>query len=358
MARDLLLVGSVPLETPQEVFETCARGIGDLLPAIPDGEVGERSCWIQVLAYRVFHGHPEIETIRRPPPEHGVEKWKPADRSESWGFRVKPGVERVSFGDPGWRLGYAREAINSYFIFSQLRKNGLIPPDVRFQVCLPLTNSAIDFFFQDAADWPRIKPGFEQAMRAEIDKMIEKIPPDDLAMQWDCCVETMDLEDAFPWTPKEGRFERNVAPIANLAPQIPAAVTLGYHLCYGTLGGWPMVESNDLAQTVKFANEAIARSGRRVDFIHVPILNRTDDRYFGPLRDLKAGNARVYLGIIHNMEDEKAFRARLAMAKKYVPEFGLAAPCGFGRHTPGELPKLLGEHRRAVEILRELTKTF
>jgi len=354
MARDVLLVGSVPLETPQEVFETCGRAIGDLVPCLPDGEVGERSYWIQVLAYRVFHGHPEIETIRRPPPANGVEKWKPADRTESWGFRVKPGVEQVRFGDPGWRLGYAKEAINSYFIFCQLRKDGLIPPDVRFQVCLPLTNSAIDFFFMDPADWPRIKPGFEDAMRAEIAKMIEKIPPADLAIQWDCCVETMDLEDAFPWTPTDNRFERNLAPIANLAPQIPSEVMLGYHLCYGTLGGWPMVESDDLSRTVKFANEAVARSGRRVDFVHIPILNRTDDRYFAPLRELQAGAARIYLGIVHNMEDERAFRARLAVARKYLPDFGLAAPCGFGRHTAAELPALLREHRRALEMLREL----
>jgi hypothetical protein len=27
-------------------------------------------------------------------------------------------VKQVRFGDPGWRLGDARDAINSYFVFS------------------------------------------------------------------------------------------------------------------------------------------------------------------------------------------------------------------------------------------------
>jgi len=28
-----------------------------------------------------------------------------------------------------------------------------------------------------------------------------------------------------------------------LSPHIPAAVTLGYHFCFGTLGGWPRLPS-------------------------------------------------------------------------------------------------------------------
>jgi hypothetical protein len=42
---------------------------------------------------------------------------------------------------------------------------------------------------------------------------------------------------------------------------------------------------------------------------------------------LKPQGARVYLGAIHNME---RFQARIAVARKYLPEFGLGAYCGFG----------------------------
>jgi hypothetical protein len=88
MKKELLLVGSVPLETPEEVFRTCARTIGKFVPAPTDGESGDRSLWIIMLAYRVFHGHPDIETLKPPPGRDGVENWRPANRHEVWEFRV------------------------------------------------------------------------------------------------------------------------------------------------------------------------------------------------------------------------------------------------------------------------------
>jgi hypothetical protein len=69
--KDLLMLGSVPLETPEEVFQICGRTIGEYLPWMPDGETDERIWWVNMLAYRVYHGHPDIETMKRPPPESG-----------------------------------------------------------------------------------------------------------------------------------------------------------------------------------------------------------------------------------------------------------------------------------------------
>jgi len=356
MKKELLLVGSVPFETPEEVFRTCSEEIGKYVPALPDGEFGDRTLWIIMLAYRVFHGHPEIETIKRPPYANGAENWKPANRSEAWHFRVKKGVEEVRFGDPGWRLNYAEPAIHSYFVFKTLRKEGVIPADVRFQVSLPITNSAIDFFFQDPADYPRLKPGYTAALQAEVAKILEKIPASDLALQWDCCVELMDLEGDIPWTPKENVLERHLAQIPELSAHLPKEMMLGYHLCYGTLGGWPMATGQDLNHAVAFANGAVERSGRRVDFIHIPILPTTEERYFAPLRDLKVGDADIYLGTLHDRGDKEALTRRIAVALKYVPEFGLAAPCGFGRHQPSEVRGLLKEHVEALEILHKLKK--
>jgi len=188
-------------------------------------------------------------------------------------------------------------------------------------------------------------------MRDEIDVIIRKIPPEDLAIQWDACVEVMDLEGSFPWTPKDNKLERNLAPVSALSPHIPGPTALGYHLCYGTLGGWPMVEPKNLSMTVKFANGAVARSGRRVDFVHIPILDTEDESYFAPLEDLDVGDAKVYFGVIHDLSRKDAFMRRLEMLKKYVPKFGLAAPCGLGRHRPDEVRGLLKEH---VEALRAL----
>ena len=102
MAGDLLLVGSIPLDTPEQVFRRVGGPLGPYLAYMPDGEVGDRRYWIDGIAYRVFNGHPEIETLRRPAPDaNGVESWRPLGVHDQFQFRVKPGVTQVRFGDPG-----------------------------------------------------------------------------------------------------------------------------------------------------------------------------------------------------------------------------------------------------------------
>ena len=46
MPNELMLVGSIPLDTVQEVFETFGKPRGKYLFAMPDGEVGPRRQWI------------------------------------------------------------------------------------------------------------------------------------------------------------------------------------------------------------------------------------------------------------------------------------------------------------------------
>ncbi len=62
---------------------------------------------------------------------------------------------------------------------------------------------------------------------------------------------------------------------------------------------------------------------------------------------LNAGEARVYLGMIHSMD---SLAERLSVARKFLPEFGLGAYCGFGRTPPEQLPQVLDDHLKALEI--------
>jgi hypothetical protein len=347
VTEQLLLVGSIPYDTPQEVFETFGKPLGRYLSAMPDGEVGPRSHWISRIHYQVLAGHPELEVLAHPRPDNGIERLNPHDNTDRWEFKVRDSVARVRFGDPGWRLGFARDAINSYFVFQTLKEKGVLPRHLRFQVSMPMVNSALPpRVFPVADDLDKIKPGFEAALRAEVAKMVEKIPPKDLAIQWDCSAEVQDVYGAVPQFPREGAIERNVAQIRNIVPRIPEDVALGYHLCFGTLGGWPRFQPDTLSETVKLANAFLAASGRRVDWIHIPLLDTSDEAFFAPLAELEAGRTRVYLGAIHNME---RFGERVALARKYLPEFGLAAYCGFGRNPVSELPGILDDHVKAAE---------
>ena len=149
-SKDLLLVGSIPLNTVQDVFETCADIVGDHTPYIPDGEVGDRIWWVNYLAYRIFNGHPDIETLRRPAPIDGYPQWKPTGLGNIWEFTLKPGTQALRFLD----LDYATAAHNSYGIFCLLREAGKIPAGVKFLVCLPLTNSASDWILPQSGRLP------------------------------------------------------------------------------------------------------------------------------------------------------------------------------------------------------------
>jgi len=334
MSDELLLVGSIPLETAEAVFRRFGP-LGAHLAYLPDGEIGDRQYWVDGIGYRVLNGHPEIETLKRPAPdENGVERWRPLGLHDQFRFRVKPGVAKVRFGDPGWRLGYTRDAVSSYFVFRQMKKDGVIPAAVRFQVCLPLTYSAVTSFFPDPEDHARIVPGFSEALRAEVAKMVELIPPEDLAIQWDLAIENRYIEAKLV---REGReaaraeARRLLLPAGEISPHIPAAVALGYHACFGTLDGWPSRQPPDLTGSVLMLNEAVAQSGRRVDFLHMPTLGSAEEKFFAPLADLDAQDARVYLGAIHHMHDAAGLARQIATARKFLPRFGLAAPCGFGR---------------------------
>jgi hypothetical protein len=349
MSGELLLVGSMPLDTPKDVFETFGAPLGKYLFAMPDGEVGPRRHWISRVHYQVLAAHPELEIVQRPgPDENGVERQAPRNASEAWWFKVKPGVKQVRFGDPGWRLGYARDALSSFFVFQTMKEKGLLPSHLRFQVSVPMVNSVLPpRIFPDQGDLAKIRPGYQAAMRAELETIIKKIPGKELAIQWDCSTEIQDAYGAVPGYPLQGSIERNLDEVRGLVPDIPSDVALGYHFCFGTLGGWPRFRPDDLGQAVKLANGFVEASKRKVDWIHLPVLDRSDDAFFAPLKDLEPNGSRVYLGMIHNMA---SFKPRLDTARKYLPDFGLGAYCGFGRLPVSELPTVLAEHLEAVKI--------
>lgn len=350
MTNELLLVGSIPLDTAQEVFESFGTPLGKFLPALPDGEVGPRKHWISRIHYQVLALHHDIEVVRRPKSDDGgVERLNPRAATDAWHFKVRDRVETIRFGDPGWRLGYAREAINGYAIFRALKEKGVLPRELRFQVSLAMVNSAIPpRIFSNPVDVEKVRRAYEEAMAAELANIVDRIPAKELAIQWDCATEVQDAYGAIPGRPLEGAIERNLPQIRALSPTIPEGVALGYHLCFGTLGGWPRFAPDDLRHTVKLANAFIEASGRRVDWMHIPLLDRTDDAFFAPLSELKPRGARVFLGAIHNME---RFEERVAIARKFLPAFGVAAFCGFGRMAPNEMTRVLEEHVRAVRSL-------
>jgi hypothetical protein len=349
MARtngDVLLVGSVPMESARDVFKTCAAALGHHLVALPDGEVGPRKSWIQCQAILVFDRHPALETVTRPKSLDGI----PRDYRDSWVFRLRPGVSTLEFDD----LKYATWAAESYGIFCDLRREGAIPDGLRFQVSLPTPFGGSVAFFDQPLDRELVCGAYETAMLREVRKICQHIPHHDLALQWDVCTEVLEIAGnlAFlpgePWTRAGAQFER-------IARTIPSSVVLGYHFCYGDLAHRHLVEPETLNLSVRIANLAIANSKRRVDWVHMPVpITRSDDAYFAPLRDLQKGDTQVLLGLVHLHDGRAGALTRARAARRYLPHFGVATECGLGRRGPESLPEVLRIHREVAEGLTDL----
>jgi len=372
--QDLLLEGSIAYDTAEQVFRAMAPSLGDRLPFMPDGEIGERRSWIDHLAYRVFHGHPEIETLSRPLDADGVEAWQ-AGHTPNWSFTVKEGVTRVRLGEPGWRLGYARGAIDSYFVFKTLKDQGVIPAHMRFQVSIPLTGSSARLYFKRPEDHPKIEPSLTAALRAEVATICQHIPASELAIQWDCAIEDTVIEGALA---KAGGVVTDAVdhiagqlfmPAAEVNADLPSEALLGYHACYGTATGWPVREPQDLTGVVLLLNHAVKASGRRVDFVHMPTVKAGGPEYFAPLAHLDTQGARVYMGLIHALHDAGGMRQQMEWISAHIKDFGIAAPCGFGR-GPGKMSSqsglasanaymdgLIADHKAALELLQQVRGT-
>jgi hypothetical protein len=112
--NELLLVGSFPLDTPEQAFQTFGMPLGRYLFAMPDGEVGPRRHWISRVHYQVLAAHPELEVVQHPAPDdNGVERQHPRNAPDAWWFKVRDGIKQVRFGDPGAYCGFGREPVSA-----------------------------------------------------------------------------------------------------------------------------------------------------------------------------------------------------------------------------------------------------
>src|SRR5262249_34629533 len=99
------------------------------------------------------------------------------------------------------------------------------------------------------------------------------------------------------------------------------------------------------------SNEAARRTARRLDYLHMPVARHPDDAFFAPLRDLDIGDTFVYLGLIHDTDGVGGFRDRMALARRYLDDFGVSSVCGYGRVDPQRLPQILAVHRECAAEL-------
>ena len=321
------LVGSIGLRTVEEVFRVCGTTLGRRLKRIPDGEVGGRRQWISW----------QLPLLRSMPFLQNVDPAKGIFSTMRLAEGAKP--EDIFFGE----LGYAREARASYLDFLDARRRGDIARGVRFMVALP-TPFAVIRPFTDVDTLKALEQPYTQAMIEEVARICRAIPHDDLAIQWDVCIEMLIWDgssDRWRW-PFGGDGKSEIAErLKLLGAAIPDDVELGFHLCYGDLDAKHFFEPKDAGAMVELTNRLTRTVTRRVQWLHMPVpLARTDDAFFAPLGGLKLDpETELYLGLVHAQDGAEGAAKRVRAARAHLKAFGISTECGIARVRSPELVK-------------------
>jgi hypothetical protein len=73
----------------------------------------------------------------------------------------------------------------------------------------------------------------------------------------------------------------------------------------------------------------------------VPV-ERSDDAFHRPLAGLElAAGTQLFLGVVHAKDGVEGTRARIAAARRYAPDFGIATECGMARARSEETVRTL-----------------
>jgi hypothetical protein len=336
LPKGVHLVGSVPLSTAEEVFRTASAILGKRLRRIPDGETGIRSGWIG-WQFQLFASNPMFEVIA-PTPNLYIPR-----------PRLKLGSPRRSATITFEQLGYADAALDSYRLFAQLKQDGVIPTQYRFQVCLPTPLAPVSAFVVPE-DQAEVELAYEAAMLTELDRITSTIPQDELAIQWDTAVEFAILEGMVPTFLTDSKAEI-LKRLLRLGNRVPVPAEMGYHLCYGDAGHKHFKEPEDTGKLVEVANAIGAAIRRPLNWIHLPVpRNRSDGAYYAPLTNMHLlPETELYLGVVHFTDGVQGTLERIKVAQQFVSDFGVATECGFGRRPPDTIPALLQIHRQVAE---------
>jgi hypothetical protein len=343
-ARERLhLIGSIPLDSSETVFRRLSEELGPYLSRMPDGETGERSRWVYFQG-QMLRGHPDMEIDPTVPPYPFVQ-WDGKVVREINQVRFKPAVDpnKVKF-----ETGYDKAALASWLSFKRLCEAGTIAKGARFQVSLPTPHSSGYLYVSGPARQTYFAV-YERALLAALANIVKAIPARDLSIQWDVCQEVLAFEGYFKDRPADYR-KQTFDMLGRLGDAVPAAVELGYHLCYGSPQDEHLVQPKNAAILVEMMEGIAAATRRPINFFHIPVpKDRADAAYYAPLAQWKQPKGtNLYLGLLHH-DDAAGDRARIAEARRHIPDFGFSAECGWGRTQPGRLPGLLAGHRSAAE---------
>jgi hypothetical protein len=341
--------GGVNLPDAETVFREITRRVPEGVTFIPDGETGDRQQWIFFQLQR-FWATPGLEQA---PPKDLVD-----------GYQGMPKVrlaDGVAPHDVAWpNLGYADAYLESFAVFDRLQAEGVIPADVRFQVEYPTPLASINAWVVDEQQ-DLLEESYAAALFADLQRLLNELPHDRLAVQWDVAVEFGILDGGFGIGQSQS-FEAVVARLARCVEQVPAEVPVGLHLCYGDYQHRHFKEPESLATQVAVVNRLNAQARRQVSFFAftVPQYQR-DPAYFAPLRGLRIRpGTDIFFALVpyHPDEQEPGTTAeQVRLIDRFLVQhpgiggpipWGICTECGMARAEREDIPRLLDLHREIL----------
>jgi hypothetical protein len=336
--------------------ETVMREISSRVPAgvrrMTDGETGDRNYWISFQTSK-FEQMPEFELVAS-----GRAYDTAADAPEMPHLRLAEGASAETIDWPN--LGYADEYTKSFAVFERLQEQGTIPAGVRLQLQYPTPFASMAGTIAPE-DLPAVAPAYEQALFADLDTLLDRLPHDRIAVQWDIAVEMGALEGAMGVTlPME-----QVAPgIVRCLERVPADVAAGLHLCYGDYGHQHWKQPASLQMQVDLVNAVTASTDRRLDFVSFTVpQDRDDGAYFEPVGSLRTGaDTELDFALVPYHPADQApgtterqiehIDAALAASAAGARDWGICTECGMGRVDAADVPRLLDLHSKILTSSR------
>lgn len=302
------------------------------LRRVPDGEPGSRAGWVN-SQLEVMMAHPSFEMVTIPDPQYGP----------PFGVRLRSDVAPEDVRFEG--VGYVESVLASFDRFRGLQKEGVVPDSWRFQFSLATPLAAMLFVHEDAR--AQIEEIYEPAVLADVDQILDAIPHEQLAIQWDTAIEFAILDGDPPMPSWFGDARKGIVErLVRIGNHIPADVELGYHLCYGDFGHKHFREPADTRHLVAVANGVSAALDRPMQWMHLPVpRDRDDEAYYAPLAELKLNpETELYLGLVHSTGGVEGTWRRIRAARSAIDDFGVGTECGLGRRAPETIPEVLRIH--------------
>ena len=342
--------GSVNLPDTETVMLEISSRIPTGVRRMTDGETGDRGYWI-MFQIQKFLQMPEFESV-----SVGQAYETDPDAPDMPQLRLVEGTSATTIAWPD--LGYADAYARSFAVFDRLQHNGTIPAGVRFQMQYPTPLASIAGTVVPA-DQTDVAASYEAALFADLDHVLQGLPHNRIAVQWDVAVEFGLLEGAMG---PAVSVDQVTPALVRCVDRVPGDVPVGMHLCYGDYGHQHFKQPESLRMQVDLVNAVVSHAGRPVNFVSFTVPQaRSDAGYFAPLRDLAAGaETELYFALVPYHPDDQTegtteqqaahIDAALAHSAAGSRAWGVCTECGMGRVAAKDVPRLLDLHREILTV--------